>query len=107
MRKYSATSLVVISSCGIIGLPSLRPACDCALLVVMAALSRHRLQYYNTVGQSSKPRCGKVDTRLSVVSLTSRGGDRWRPSCAGGAMATPRSEEHTSELQSPTNLVCR
>src|SRR5256885_8273675 len=36
------------------------------------------------------------------------------PCCAGGGSApwrapgpTPRSEEHTSELQSPCNLVCR
>src|SRR5256885_9931763 len=30
-----------------------------------------------------------------------------RPRGAGGAAADPRSEEHTSELQSPCNLVCR
>src|SRR5256885_15408792 len=30
---------------------------------------------------------------------------RW--SCPGGTCARARSEEHTSELQSPCNLVCR
>src|SRR5256885_6571701 len=29
------------------------------------------------------------------------------PLCAAKAMGTLRSEEHTSELQSPCNLVCR
>src|SRR5688500_19340550 len=36
--------------------------------------------------------------------------DRWagRPAGGGGlAAGLPRSEEHTSELQSPCNLVCR
>src|SRR5437016_6934101 len=30
-----------------------------------------------------------------------------RPEAIGGARGVPRSEEHTSELQSLTNLVCR
>src|SRR6266851_4508201 len=34
-------------------------------------------------------RCGKVDKRLSMVSLASRGGDPWIPLSYGGAMATP------------------
>src|SRR6267378_8555148 len=32
---------------------------------------------------------------------------RPRPDCAGGRAAHPRSEEHTSELQSRRDLVCR
>src|SRR2546426_7760333 len=32
---------------------------------------------------------------------------RWRRFSATTARAAPRSEEHTSELQSPCNLVCR
>src|SRR5688500_19529788 len=35
-----------------------------------------------------------------------RAGDR-RPQPAGGRDRAERSEEHTSELQSPCNLVCR
>src|SRR2546426_6176365 len=31
----------------------------------------------------------------------------WRGSCTESASAAWRSEEHTSELQSPCNLVCR
>src|SRR5256885_10851251 len=33
-------------------------------------------------------------------------GDQWKPSPDGTSVAI-RSEEHTSELQSPCNLVCR
>src|SRR5256885_4885968 len=42
------------------------------------------------------------------------GTGRWRPGpllsrrpCLGGLCLSGRSEEHTSELQSPCNLVCR
>src|SRR5256885_6982086 len=37
---------------------------------------------------------------------TARGGTT-PPSSSWNTMAAPRSEEHTSELQSPCNLVCR
>src|SRR5256885_4973077 len=37
------------------------------------------------------PKTSEVDSRLGIMSLE----------------GTPRSEEHTSELQSPCNLVCR
>src|SRR5205807_8933386 len=56
---------------------------------------------------ASNPAAGSHDARTSVssASVPSRGVNRpsrWTPSCA-----TTRSEEHTSELQSPCNLVCR
>src|SRR5688500_19147578 len=35
------------------------------------------------------------------------GPQRREPSCLREREGTPRSEEHTSELQSPCNLVCR
>src|SRR5256885_15210307 len=35
------------------------------------------------------------------------GGGRGRDPADGHGTANPRSEEHTSELQSPCNLVCR
>src|SRR5688500_20040136 len=40
------------------------------------------------------------EARLTVC----RGCDKWRPS---DGRCSVRSEEHTSELQSPCNLVCR
>src|SRR5215216_1789876 len=48
-----------------------------------------------------------------AVSATPRGfcaaslASAERRSCLGAVSATPRSEEHTSELQSPDHLVCR
>src|SRR5438046_5475599 len=45
-------------------------------------------------------RCG----RDSRIARTASG---WRGRCPTSPCATPRSEEHTSELQSLTNLVCR
>src|SRR2546430_7611267 len=36
-----------------------------------------------------------------------RRGCRWEAGCPGGRSRVPRSEEHTSELQSQSNLVCR
>src|SRR2546426_9384689 len=43
--------------------------------------------------------------RYSGVRGTSR--MLWRNRQTGGESFSPRSEEHTSELQSPCNLVCR
>src|SRR2546427_2792525 len=43
---------------------------------------------------------------LSPMGKTGAGTEkRWRPECR--ASLAPRSEEHTSELQSQSNLVCR
>src|SRR2546426_4390065 len=44
-----------------------------------------------------------VDTLLASVDVLRRLVERARQGSAG----EPRSEEHTSELQSPCNLVCR
>src|SRR5574341_1776011 len=44
------------------------------------------------------------------VLIVRKIGVPWQPELAAGAVSetgTIRSEEHTSELQSPTNLVCR
>src|SRR5438093_2647143 len=41
-----------------------------------------------------------IEPRLRQPELSTRTGERWCPK-------RPRSEEHTSELQSLTNLVCR
>src|SRR5256885_8529183 len=50
------------------------------------------------------PRAGCV--RVSTVNCPSAP-DSQRTPASGGAPALRRSEEHTSELQSPCNLVCR
>src|SRR6204780_5140465 len=52
-------------------------------------------------------------TLFPYTTLFRSGADRIRPATLGAACSTwrrhrpTRSEEHTSELQSPTNLVCR
>src|ERR1022692_5339567 len=43
----------------------------------------------------------------SILRLTVVGGMTGRAGGGGGGVGTIRSEEHTSELQSPCNLVCR
>src|SRR5256885_6402178 len=56
------------------------------------------------------PRGGRVAGALRD-SAPGRAGEDARsneaPACEGGGAAARRSEEHTSELQSPCNLVCR
>src|SRR5690606_41904029 len=50
------------------------------------------------------PRCHKI--KASTASPISAGGSRFQ-AVHKSSGATPRSEEHTSELQSRENLVCR
>src|SRR2546426_4070840 len=57
-----------------------------------------RIGYDNLAGTTSRGR----EDRLWSLSLASPGSGR---GCR--EMSNPRSEEHTSELQSPCNLVCR
>src|SRR5256885_11575552 len=49
------------------------------------------------------------DGERSGTDREPSGPDRWRPHVTGEIteVVLPRSEEHTSELQSPCNLVCR
>src|SRR5256885_6647005 len=65
---------------------------------------RSTLFPYTTLFRSCRPRCGGRPPTARCGS-GSRAARRRR----GGAQRrrTPRSEEHTSELQSPCNLVCR
>src|SRR2546426_7722835 len=60
--------------------------------------------------------CWRERTSSRSSASVSRAGDVWEGSASGrtartslswGRSARPRSEEHTSELQSPCNLVCR
>src|SRR5688572_31201296 len=47
------------------------------------------------------------EARLPVPVRRSSGVVHGRPPCPSGCSAPDRSEEHTSELQSQSNLVCR
>src|SRR5437588_11065142 len=44
---------------------------------------------------------------LPICACRSGSASSARPSCCGSARASRRSEEHTSELQSHSDLVCR
>src|SRR5438093_7085732 len=70
---------------------------------------RSTLFPYTTLFRSRKSRCAhRAPDGLRIVGL--RGPDACSQRARGPADqagGTPRSEEHTSELQSLTNLVCR
>src|SRR5256885_3810712 len=59
---------------------------------------RSTLFPYTTLFRSPLPEGGEDDIAIEARDLTMRFGD---------FVAVDRSEEHTSELQSPCNLVCR
>src|SRR5256885_11526937 len=52
-------------------------------------------------------RSGSGDVRLEGRVVRERGREEQGPRDSGGRGRQGRSEEHTSELQSPCNLVCR
>src|SRR5437764_11332166 len=56
--------------------------------------------------QPSRWTCSSALGQRRKESLESRGGP-WRALTTTRRIAPPRSEEHTSELQSPMYLVCR
>src|SRR5256885_11022343 len=56
---------------------------------------RSTLFPYTTLFRSSGPLLDRIDLHVEVAAP------------AGAGRQLPRSEEHTSELQSPCNLVCR
>src|SRR2546426_8341489 len=63
-------------------------------------------------GEGGRPLYGAIDGTTGRASPAWRDfsfGEIYRVSNRGGddAFSVPRSEEHTSELQSPCNLVCR
>src|SRR5688572_31869883 len=64
--------------------------------------TRFDCDWSSDVCSSDLPR-GSVFPRREA--LTARGFVGWR--CIGCSLAQERSEEHTSELQSQSNLVCR
>src|SRR5256885_10626382 len=66
---------------------------------------RSTLFPYTTLFRSKNSSSRETRTAFSGSSAASR--SRTRDSSAGAAWWSARSEEHTSELQSPCNLVCR
>src|SRR2546426_5026833 len=68
---------------------------------------RSTLFPYTTLFRSDAPgRDRRAEPRLHAVG-PARHGDRLALSGTVGGAPVRRSEEHTSELQSPCNLVCR
>src|SRR2546426_5213437 len=61
---------------------------------------RSTLFPYTTLFRSIPTSCGRAPQRLPSAPGSPRGASPTRA-------REPRSEEHTSELQSPCNLVCR
>src|SRR5256885_3999660 len=76
---------------------------------------RSTLFPYTTLFRSPQPNCGRKCTQpcrganvKACASGTNSSSDTDSTSTAGILTSpAPRSEEHTSELQSPCNLVCR
>src|SRR5256885_9858394 len=75
---------------------------------------RSTLFPYTTLFRSTSRSRSRARTRLWTRQPVTRGtlpADRTRPGCGAGGNGVigsrDRSEEHTSELQSPCNLVCR
>src|SRR2546430_2879440 len=72
---------------------------------------RSTLFPYTTLFRSHNGKCCRVTAIASVhdpVGAVGRVEDEGRSSCwCHCCCFTPRSEEHTSELQSQSNLVCR
>src|SRR4051794_41625614 len=67
---------------------------------------RSTLFPYTTLFRSPRRRCRASPARRGGAPRSRRGSASRRPTCRDRG-APPRSEEHTSELQSPVHLVCR
>src|SRR5438270_7732331 len=61
---------------------------------------RSTLFPYTTLFRSQPPVCAEATIRASQ-------NEKLKRSCTVNALSRSRSEEHTSELQSQSNLVCR
>src|SRR2546422_6063728 len=71
---------------------------------------RSTLFPYTTLFRSGAPRPGSTSTTATTTSSTTvppTGAGSSSPGTATATSAPPRSEEHTSELQSRLHLVCR
>src|SRR5690606_40910597 len=86
------------------------PACVALFLLMVRRPPSSTLFPYTTLFRSRSPRrggrvveCGGLENRCPARDR----GFESLPLRSGRARRTPRSEEHTSELQSRENLVCR
>src|ERR1039457_400706 len=81
-----------------------------AISTVVAGAITHRPNQLYAI-QTDHPRSGAFSRHASAEGYVSLGGPARHRVCAVGTrpagLSQPRSEEHTSELQSPCNLVCR
>src|SRR5207248_11176600 len=68
--------------------------------------SRRRTLAGSAIRSISLVSSGMARSGLVSLALQSRGADRWRLLLLEQRLLVPRSEEHTSELQSPYDLVC-
>src|SRR3712207_8728648 len=73
---------------------------------------RSTLFPYTTLFRSTRPpRCARGGCGRAALGRRPGAGttdrDRWKHDRRGGSRSRPRSEEHTSELQSRQYLVCR
>src|SRR2546430_4015355 len=94
------------SMCGIAGALALRDGAwvDRERLCAMAGLMGHRGPDGEGFWTDPRGRVAFAHRRLSIIDIA---GGR-QPMCSDdGRIALVRSEEHTSELQSQSNLVCR
>src|SRR5262249_62274813 len=84
---------------------SLHDALPIYLAAGVAHADPHRRRRCVPGGVLQRFHAAEVDRRLDLPRVPAHavGADLGRP----GRLAGPRSEEHTSELQSLTNLVCR
>src|SRR2546427_8452227 len=98
-RIAKAKRLITSSACGPSRCaPRTRSALSSMTTLNIAQVSAtRRLEYQSEVS--------RILTRTSTCC--SRASDSVRPTPASGGTVNTRSEEHTSELQSQSNLVCR
>src|SRR5690348_18446170 len=85
----------------------------CFFFFVIRRPPRSTLFPYTTLFRSGEARAIPCRARRAGLSLsrpgrtTASGRSGCAPCCASSASRSSRSEEHTSELQSPVHLVCR
>src|SRR5437764_10301662 len=91
--------------CHILFLVSVCPAGPAILVIVPARKPEDRYFFFFIIRRH--PRSTLFPYTTLFRSVRSRGADRCMMRCAAPDSPAERSEEHTSELQSPMYLVCR
>src|SRR5207253_9690493 len=86
------------------------PCCCCTVFLVLPPPQPPSTLFpYTTLFRSSTSQGGSCRRTFPPHSSTGylRGGDKCAAAFPAGVSSRPRSEEHTSELQSRGHLVCR